>query len=275
LLVLRTLDGRVIANGELSQTLQGGRVTIVMAFRFSDGSLREETTVFTQDGSFRLLTHHLLRKGPTFGGEVETWLDALTGEARVRYLEDGEEKMVTRRLELQPDVANGLLFTLLKNVDPIVTRTTLSMVGFPPQSGIATPVRHFRVRIDLGVATGFVARLIGKQPPDIHMWITGGDAPEFLRFEGPLYEGGPVWRMEPVSAHGAASELEREASDSPCWRARVPCLHSWRQGHARRAVGAGLSAPREMRAPVLLPALLIRRIAERSLLPVADGPQTV
>jgi hypothetical protein len=225
LLVLRTLDGRVIANGELSQTLQGGRVTIVMAFRFSDGSLREETTVFTQDGSFRLLTHHLLLKGPTFGGEVETWLDALTGEARVRYLEDGEEKMVTRRLELQPDVANGLLFTLLKNVDPIVTRTTLSMVGFtplprlvkliitpqpePPQSGIATPVRHFRVRIDLGVATGFVARLIGKQPPDIHMWITGGDAPEFLRFEGPLYEGGPVWRMEPVSAHGAASELER------------------------------------------------------------------
>jgi hypothetical protein len=215
-LVLRSVDGRILANGDLTQTLESGRLTAIMVFRFIDGSFREETTVYTQDGQFRLLSHHVLRKGPAFAGEVETWLDALTGEARVRYVEGGKEKMVMRRLDLDPDVANGLLFPLLKNVDPAAQLTVVSMVGFTPQPRIvkleitpeqeasqpaaSQPAHHFRVHVDLGTATGFVARLVGKQPPDIHMWIAAGDKPEFVRFEGPLYENGPVWRMEPSGA---------------------------------------------------------------------------
>jgi len=27
-------------------------------------------------------------------------------------------------------------------------------------------------------------------------WILEGEAPAFLKFEGPLYEGGPIWRIE-------------------------------------------------------------------------------
>jgi hypothetical protein len=45
---------------------------------------------------------------------------------------------------------------------------------------------------------------VGKQPPDTHVWILGGDAPTFVKFEGPLYSGGPVWRIELSSpAYGA------------------------------------------------------------------------
>ena len=32
--------------------------------------------------------------------------------------------------------------------------------------------------------------------PDVKCWIASGDAPAFLRFEGPLYFMGPVWRID-------------------------------------------------------------------------------
>jgi hypothetical protein len=44
-----------------------------------------------------------------------------------------------------------------------------------------------------------VAPLIGKQPPDSHVWILEGEAPAFVKSEQPLYNGGPVWRIELVS----------------------------------------------------------------------------
>jgi hypothetical protein len=58
---------------------------------------------------------------------------------------------------------------------------------------------HYLVNIEIGGITGLVAPLLGKQPPDIHVWILGGQAPAFIKSEGPLYSGGPVWRIELVS----------------------------------------------------------------------------
>ena len=46
---------------------------------------------------------------------------------------------------------------------------------------------------------GVVATLLDKQPADYHVWILAGEAPVFLRLEGPLYNGGPVWRVELTS----------------------------------------------------------------------------
>jgi len=48
----------------------------------------------------------------------------------------------------------------------------------------------------IGGVAGVVAPLVGKQPPETHVWILEGEAPAFLKFEGPLYEGGPIWRIE-------------------------------------------------------------------------------
>ena len=38
--------------------------------------------------------------------------------------------------------------------------------------------------------------LLGRMPPDGHAWIVTDEAPAFVRFEGPLYTAGPVWRIE-------------------------------------------------------------------------------
>ena len=54
----------------------------------------------------------------------------------------------------------------------------------------------FVLHVELGGLTGVVAPLIGKQPPDYHIWILPGTSPAFIREEGPLYEGGPMTRLE-------------------------------------------------------------------------------
>ena len=39
-------------------------------------------------------------------------------ELTVRYADDGKQRVETERIEVPPDLANGLILTLLKNVQP-------------------------------------------------------------------------------------------------------------------------------------------------------------
>src|SRR5882757_9590511 len=107
-LVLRTPDGKSIADGESTQVSQGDRVTTHMWFKFKDGSFYDQTTVFSQRGTFHLLSDHVLQKGPAFRRRQETSIDASSGEVTVRYTDvHNQEKVITERLELPADVANG------------------------------------------------------------------------------------------------------------------------------------------------------------------------
>jgi hypothetical protein len=217
-LVLRTLEGKILADGDLIQVARGDRVRSQLVFHFKDGSIRSETAVFSQRRSFRLLSDHVIQKGPAFKQATETSIDGSTGQITTRYTDDdGKEKVATDRLELPLDVANGLIFTLLKNIRPDARGTTLSMVAASPKprlvklvitpqgedsfstGGSSRKAIHYVVKVDIGGVAGVVAPLIGKQPPDTHVWILGGEAPAFVKSEGPLYLGGPTWRIELAS----------------------------------------------------------------------------
>src|SRR5271170_2692873 len=94
-LVLRNEQGDVIAEGDLSQIARGARVTSHLIFHFKDGSLNEETVVFSQRGSFRLLSDHLVQKGPAFKRSTDLSIDGISGQVVVRYTEnDGKEKVI-------------------------------------------------------------------------------------------------------------------------------------------------------------------------------------
>jgi hypothetical protein len=216
-LVLRTLDGTNIADGELTQHARGDRVTQHLVFRFQDGSTYDDTVIFSQGGTFRLLSEHLIQKGPAFNRAIDTSIDAVTGQVQVRYTDNGEEKVVNDHLKLPADIANGMVPILLKNVQPDSPRVTLSMVAVTPKPRLVKlniaaegedsvlvgrstlKSTRYVVKVELGGVAGIVAPIIGKQPPDTHIWILGGETPLFLKFEGPLYEGGPIWRIELVS----------------------------------------------------------------------------
>lgn len=221
-LALRTLEGKKVADGELTQVAQGDRVVVDLIFHFKDGSIYKETTVFTQRERFRLLSNHVLEKGPSFKQHMETSIDASTGQVTVRYTNgDGQEKVLNQKLELPPDLANGLLFTLVKNIEPSAPRTTVSMLAttpkprlvklaiFPegkkdlPRGSTGQKTMVYVVKVEIGGRAGLLARLTGKQPPDTRVWIIGGKAPAFVESEGPLSAGGPVWRIQLTTPSGS------------------------------------------------------------------------
>jgi len=217
-LALRTTDGKTVADGDLIQFARGGRVTSRLVFHFRDGSIRDETAVFTQAGSFRLVSDHLVQKGPTFEQPLEMSIDRASGRVVVKYANDhGEQKVEDERMKLPDDLANGMILTLLKNVAPGAAPPTLSMVAATPKprlvklkitnageepfntGGASHKAARYVVKIDIGGLAGLVAPLVGKQPPDSSVWVLGGDAPAFVKSEGPLHLGGPIWRIELVS----------------------------------------------------------------------------
>jgi hypothetical protein len=115
-LELRTQEGKPIADGDSIQIARGDIVASPTRFHFKDGSTYEETTKFSQRGTFKLLSDHIIQKGPAFKRPMEVTIDATIGQVTVRYTEDGQEKGLDERLELPPDIANGIVFTVLKNV---------------------------------------------------------------------------------------------------------------------------------------------------------------
>jgi hypothetical protein len=214
-LLLRTPDGKSLADGDSTQVARGDNVTSRMSFKFTDGSVYEQTTTFSQRGTFRLLKDHVVQRGPQFKPPMETSIDATTGEVTVRYTDDhGKEKVLTERLKLPPDVANGLVFTLLKDIEPSVPQTTVSYVVATPKprlvhleiipkdqvpfsiGSFTHKAFRYMVKVKIGGAAGLIARLVGKQPSTLQAWVLAEDAPAFVRFDGPLYSGGPTWRME-------------------------------------------------------------------------------
>ncbi|MEO7652568.1 MAG: hypothetical protein ABIZ80_19065 [Bryobacteraceae bacterium] len=216
-LLLRGLDGTTVASGDLSQSIRSGAITSRLIYRFKDGSLHDETAVYSQNRTFRLLTYRLIQKGPAFKRSMEVSLNASKGEVNVRSTDDdGKVKVINERMKLPADLANGFVPTLLKNVPP-GSSTKLSMVVCTPKprvvkldispngeesfsaGGFSHKAVRYLVKIEIGGVTGVIAPLVGKQPPDSHVWILGGTAPSFVKAEGPLADGTPIWRIELTS----------------------------------------------------------------------------
>ena len=214
-LVLRNVGGEVLAHGHLKQVVKPDDPVVMadLQFRFKDGSFYREITKFTQRGTFRLVSDQVVEKGPAFKQDSESWIDAATGKITVRTMDKGKEKSVTKKLDVPSDVANGLLFTIAKNLDPSA-QTTLSMIAASAnprvvkleikpaeektvtEGPITYKAQQYVVHVKIEGAAGVVAPLIGKQPPDIHLWILKSEAPTFIEFEGPLSQDSPVWRIE-------------------------------------------------------------------------------
>jgi hypothetical protein len=215
-LVLREPGGPVIANGDLIQSSRGERVTTRLVFHFRDGSLQDETAVYTEHGRFELVSDHLVQRGPAFPRSMDVSIDRASGRVVVRHREGGEEKSIDERMELPADLANGMTLALLKNIDPGVATTWSMLVATPKPRLVKLHVTRagvepfsvgraeykatrFKLEIEIGGIAGLIAPLVGKKPKDASVWIIGGDAPGFVRSENQFYEGGPIWRIELAS----------------------------------------------------------------------------
>ncbi|HEV8540503.1 MAG TPA: hypothetical protein VGQ60_05015 [Nitrospiraceae bacterium] len=216
-LALLAVNGDSIAQGELLQTIKADRVDSRLVFKFKDGSVHDERTVFSQQGVFTLLHYRLTQRGPSFPDPLDVSMGRATGKytVRTRSGKDGSEQILAGRLTFPTDVYNGMLILLLKNLAPGEIKT-VQIVAFTPKPKIVpiklAPVRkktvkvgvvskqatQYAMRPQLAGMTRFFGRLLGMLPADDHYycWILNGEVSSFVQFEGPLFLTGPIWRIE-------------------------------------------------------------------------------
>ena len=213
---LRTAAGAVLAHGDLLQVPRDRAMESRLLFHFPDGSVFEETVMYTQHDVFTLQSYHLVQRGPAFADDLDATLSR-SGRwvVKTKSHKDGEVEQHTGTLELPPDIYNGMIITIAKNLVPRASHT-VHVVAFTPKPILigleivptnlqrlligqhAETAVHFKLKPKLGTALKFFANLAGKAPPDSDIWIISDDVPAFVRFQGPLYSG-PVWRIDLTS----------------------------------------------------------------------------
>ena len=217
-LELRSDDGRVVASGDLVQVARGNQVTSQVTFHFKDGSIDDETAVFSQRHNFQLISDHHIQKGPAFPHPIDLLIDCRSGKVTVRSTgKDGKEQVKTSNLKLPPDLANGMVSAIIENLRPDAQETKVSMLAATPDLRVVTlsilshgeepfslagaprKAIHYEIKIEIGGLAGLLAPMIGKQPPNIQVWVIGGQAPCFLREQGPIYPEGPIYTIELAS----------------------------------------------------------------------------
>jgi hypothetical protein len=213
-LVLRSLGGKELATGDLTETAHGDRVSTQLTFNFKDGSNYDEVTTFSQTGTFRLLNYHLTEKGPSFQNTMDVTMDTTKGEVTVRYQEkDGQEKVINKHMDIPSDVANGMIPFLLKNIPATSAGTTVSMMATTPKpqvvkliitpdgtepftsGGVKRETTRYLIKVHVDGLTGVAAKVTGRLPPDSYAWMLQSKVPTFLSAQQFLV-GGPMCRIE-------------------------------------------------------------------------------
>jgi len=212
--VLKSADGKVIAVADQIQTVLGNQVHSRLTFHFLDGSIDDETSVFTQGRTYQLVSDHHIQKGPSFPKPLDVSIHVATGMVTSREMKDGKEKVETKHLDLPNDLVNGMTSLVVENFPKNCTELKVSYLagGSKPRlvklltrpdgedrfrvGGASRLSKKYRVHVEIGGVSGVIAPLVGKQPPDIAMWVTAGDVPTFLKMKGPFYEEGPIWTTE-------------------------------------------------------------------------------
>ena len=130
--VLKDRGDNILASGTVTQNPSGNRVTTITEIHFKDGSLYEETSIFSQRRTFQLLSYKQVQKGPSFKTQETLSLDASTGAVNIQYADkNGKEKTVADKLSLPPDLANGILAMLLTEAAPQAEMTLSMLVSTP------------------------------------------------------------------------------------------------------------------------------------------------
>jgi hypothetical protein len=214
-LILRSLQGQTLAQGELTAVPRGDRMESRLTWRFRDGSLQDEFVTYLQRPVLTLQSYKQIQRGPSFPADVEVAFARDPSRYEVKQREKGKKdtEELSGTLELPPDVYNGMTATVLNNLTkdevatghvlaftpkPRLVKTTMRAVGEDPV--IVGDARRSAIRylvdLEIGGIAGVFAKVAGKEPPDLKFWVLGGSVPAFVKFEGPFFVEGPIWRIE-------------------------------------------------------------------------------
>jgi hypothetical protein len=214
-MVARSEDGKILARVEFTEDVQGDEVTMRLTYHFTDRSIDDEATTYSQQGTFRSVRNHHIQKGPFFAKPVDFSVEAAAGIATSRTADqNGKIHVESEHIDLPDDLANGFVGTLLLNVPPNTTpfrvailapvfggrliHVLISPEGEQPfhKTGQALKATVFRIHPELGGILGVITSLLGLQPKDVMVWVLEGETPAVVRVVGQLGGSGPALSSE-------------------------------------------------------------------------------
>lgn len=215
-LSIRSDDGKLIGYADEVNVPAGRAWRSRLTMRFLDGSLSDETTLYTQGPTLHMLTDHLVQKGPSFPKPTDMTIDTAKGQVTYHEEKDGKDELKTDAMEMPSDLANGMVPMVLQNFPRGTEELKVGYVVTAPKPrlvklaihrdgqgtykvGTARPATQFRIHIEIGGLEGMVAPVIGKEPPDMRAWVSSGEAPTFLKMHGIVFIGGPEWTLQLIS----------------------------------------------------------------------------
>lgn len=230
---LKSLNGKEIGKGDLTETVDGRRVSAKLILNFNDGSTYEETTHFSQDGVFRVLDYHLLQKGPAFKETLEMTIDAAKGLVTVRCSngQDGDpckDHFWTEHLPIPPDISNGIVPFLVRNILPTTEKVQISMIVATPKprlvrvsispTGLQTfpfdgsklEATRYALTVDPGGILGPLVKITGREAPPSFVWVLRSKVPSFLMAQQAFIDG-PICRIEFASPNSAPDENAQDS----------------------------------------------------------------
>jgi hypothetical protein len=210
-LLLKSQDGKIIAEGDQIDTVRGDEVRSELIFRFRDGSIDDETAYFRQGTTFTLVRDHHVQKGPSFPQPLDLSIDIARGEVTWRTTKDGKTDQQSKHMDLPADLANGMVALAIENFPAGTAELKVPYLAADPNprvvqfsikrgvedrvevGGVSRQAAQFDVHIEIGGVAGAVAPIVGKQPADLSFWTTEGAVPVVIKTEGALYPKGPIW----------------------------------------------------------------------------------
>jgi hypothetical protein len=211
--ILRDAAGAILASGELTQVPNKHRITLHVVFHFRDGSLDDETTLYSQGETIRLISDRHIQRGKSFPHPCDVMIDVPAQQVSVRDLSKVADEAKPEHMDLPPDLANGVLMPLIQNMQAN-TPLDVSYIALTPKprlvklaivkdgddhftvGGRSYKAAKYDVKVHIGGIAGVVAPMIGKQPPDSHAWVTESRVPAVIRLDSPLYAEGPIWSVQ-------------------------------------------------------------------------------
>ncbi len=200
-----------------------------LTVRFLDGSVSDETATYTQGGTLKLLTDHLVEKGPSFPKPVDLVIDTVKDQVTYHEEKDGKDEVKTDAMNLPADLSNGIVPLVLQNVPRGVQESKVSYMVTTPKPrvvklaihpdgqgsykvGTARSATHLRLHVEIGGVEGVIAPLVGKEPPDMDAWVSSGAAPTLLKLRIFLFVGGPLWTLQLASPEWEGERLTRASA---------------------------------------------------------------
>jgi hypothetical protein len=228
---VRDPNGRLLADGSLSQWIEHGDLHVKMVYEFRDGRRVEEQAVLRQQPQLEQLQWSFIeQRGNELLRQFEA--DLVARSAKAQKKEDGELKHWEESLEIQPGktfAGVGFMYAV-KNLRDRLNRgekVELRAVAFTPKPRTVTvSVMHEGVETLRFGSRRFQADRFAIHPeipaiarpfvkaPDQHLWFYRAPPPTLLRAEIPLAEpSDPIIRIDvPPATSGAEARAPHQAA---------------------------------------------------------------